>query len=284
MLSLSQITTITGAAGNARSSWSSSEMKSATQRRPSRYAHSPVVTSSAPKTVTCRFVPGVGTLGRAVRSVQLARTCGSRFRCVSSSASTTARRGSPASRATIPATTWSWSGSPRAVSLGRRQIATSRTRRYKVRALTCGQPRYRRIRGRVHGPGRSSSAAIRPVSWRPPRRGRPQRGRSASPAGPSSLNRLIHRRTVAGWQSSSSAIWAGAKPCADSSTMTARVACRHRPRRSASSRSISPAGRLADTLTGRILITTSPAGWTMQATSIQPPARLMSTLVRRHSP
>jgi hypothetical protein len=43
----------------------------------------------------------------ALRSVQLARTCGSRFRWVSSSAHTTARRGSSASRLTIPATTWS---------------------------------------------------------------------------------------------------------------------------------------------------------------------------------
>jgi hypothetical protein len=34
---------------------------------------------------------------------------------------------------------------------------------------------------------------------------------------------------------------------------------------------------LGDTLTGCILITTSPAGRTMWATSIQPPARLMST-------
>jgi hypothetical protein len=138
---------------------------------------------------------------------------GSRFRWVSSSASTTARRGNSMSRATIPATTWSWSGSPRAVSLGRRQIATKRTRRYSVRMLTCGQPRYRRIRGRVHGPGRASSVAIRPVRRRPPSRGRPERGRSASPAIPPALNRLIQRRTVAGWQSSSSAIWDGANPC-----------------------------------------------------------------------
>ena len=35
----------------------------------------------------------------------------------------------------------------RAVSLGRRHTATSRTRRYSVRALTCGQPRYRWICG-----------------------------------------------------------------------------------------------------------------------------------------
>jgi hypothetical protein len=33
----------------------------------------------------------------------------------------------------------------------------------------------------------------------------------------------------------------------------------------------------ANTLTGRILTTTSPGGWTLEATSIQPPARLMST-------
>jgi len=87
-----------GAQGNARSTWSSRAMKSAAQRRPSRYTQAPVVISSAPNTVTCRFVPGVGICGRTVRSVQLARTCGSRFRCVSSSASTNARRGSPASR------------------------------------------------------------------------------------------------------------------------------------------------------------------------------------------
>jgi hypothetical protein len=46
---------------------------------------------------------------------------------------------------------------------------------------TWGQLRYRRIRGSVHGPGRASSAVIRLVSWRPPSRGRPDRGRSASP-------------------------------------------------------------------------------------------------------
>jgi hypothetical protein len=235
-------------------------MKSAAQRRPSRYTRAPVVISTAPNTVTCRFVPGVGTWGRAARSVQLARTCGSRFRCVSSSARTTARRGSSTSRPAIWATAWSWSGSPRAVSFGRRQIATSRTRRYSVRGLMRGQPRYRRIRGRVQGPGRASSAAIRLVSRFPPSRGRPDRGRSASPACPSSLNRPIQRRTVAGWQSSSSAIWDGGKPCADSRTITARVACRHRPCRSLRSCPISLSGPLANTLTGRILITTSPAG------------------------
>ena len=141
MLSLSQITAITGARGNAREQLvqQRDEVRRAAAAQPVNPA--PVVTSIAPNTVTCRFVPGVGTCGRAARSVQLARTCGSRFRCVSSSASTTARRGSSSSRATIPATTWSWSGSPRAVSFGRRQIATSRTRRYSVRRLTCGQPR-----------------------------------------------------------------------------------------------------------------------------------------------
>jgi hypothetical protein len=34
--------------------------------------------------------------------------------------------------------------------------------------LTCGDPRYRRIRGRVHGPGWASSAAILAVSRCPP--------------------------------------------------------------------------------------------------------------------
>jgi hypothetical protein len=52
---------------------------------------------------------------------------------------------------------------------------------------------------------------------------------------------------------SSAPIWAGGKPCSDSST--ARVTCRRRPRRSASSCSIPQPASLANTLTGRILIT-----------------------------
>jgi hypothetical protein len=64
MLSLSQITTITGARGNAWASIASSAMKSAAQRRPSRYTQRPVVTSIAPNTVTCRFLPGVRICGR----------------------------------------------------------------------------------------------------------------------------------------------------------------------------------------------------------------------------
>jgi hypothetical protein len=87
---------------------------------------------------------------------------------------------------------------------------------------------------------------------------------------PSSLNRRIHRRTVAGWQSSSSAIWPAANPCSDINTVTARVPCRHRPCRSPRSCSISQPGPLANTLTGRILTTTSPGGWTMQALRSNP--------------
>lgn len=49
--------------GNARSTWSSSVVKSAAQRRPSRYTQRPVLTSIAPNTVTCRFVPGWGSAG-----------------------------------------------------------------------------------------------------------------------------------------------------------------------------------------------------------------------------
>jgi transcriptional regulator GlxA family with amidase domain len=60
MLSLSQITTITGACGNASASMPSRAMKSAARRRPSRYTQRPLVTSIAPNTVTCRFLPGVG--------------------------------------------------------------------------------------------------------------------------------------------------------------------------------------------------------------------------------
>jgi hypothetical protein len=49
--------------GNARSTWSSSVVKSAAQRRPSRYTQRPVLTSIAPNTVTCRLVPGWGSAG-----------------------------------------------------------------------------------------------------------------------------------------------------------------------------------------------------------------------------
>jgi len=51
------------------------------------------------------------------------------------------------------------------------------------------------------------------------------------------------------------------QPRRDSRTITARVACRHRPCKSALSCSISLPGPSANTLTGRILIMTSPAGW-----------------------
>jgi multiple sugar transport system ATP-binding protein len=42
-------------------------MKSAAQRRPSRYTHAPVLTSTAPSTVTLRFVPGVRTRAQAAQ-------------------------------------------------------------------------------------------------------------------------------------------------------------------------------------------------------------------------
>jgi hypothetical protein len=92
----------------------------------------------------------------------------------------------------------------------------------------------------AHGPGRDSRAAIRLVSRRPPSRGRTGAGRPARSA--LRLNRMIRRRTVAGWQSSSSAIWDGGNPCSDSSTITARAACRHRLCNSVRSCSISLPG------------------------------------------
>jgi hypothetical protein len=182
----------------------------------------------------------------------------------------------------MPATAWSRAWSPRAVSLGRRQIATCRTR-----ATACaGWP--------AAGPGSGRSAAgprARALQQRgdppgqppPAQHRRPHRGRPATPAMPSVLNRPIQRRTVAGWHSSSTAIRAAGNPCSDSSTITARAACRHWPRRSVRNRSTSLPGPLANTQTGCILTTTSPGGKTMEATSIQPPARLMSTPLARSS-
>src|SRR5262249_56836957 len=71
-----------------------------------------------------------------------------------------------------------------------------------------------------------------PAGQPPPAQpGRPQRGRSASLASPSVLNRPIQRRTVAGWHSSSTAIWAAGNPCSDSSTITPRAASPPRPPR-----------------------------------------------------
>jgi hypothetical protein len=75
------------------------ERVSAARRRPSRYAHRPVVTSSAPNTVTCRFLPGVRTCGRLPRRVQLARMCGSRCRWVSSGQHHVAGKAGPAEQA-----------------------------------------------------------------------------------------------------------------------------------------------------------------------------------------
>lgn len=54
--------------------------------------------------------------------------------------------------------------------------------------------------------------------------------RAASPDTPSALNRPARCRTVDGWHSSSAAISAGASPCGDSGTITARSPCRHGPR------------------------------------------------------
>jgi hypothetical protein len=88
-------------------------------------------------------------------------------------------------------------GSPRAASFGpppdRQPHPPVQDARADLRPA-----RYRHVRGRVHGPGRASSSAIRLVSRRPPSRGRPDRDRFANPAIPSALNRLTQRRTVAG--------------------------------------------------------------------------------------
>jgi hypothetical protein len=149
MLSLSQITAIAG----ARERLGEHAQQRDEVRRPAAIHPVRLATGGhldRPNTVTCRFLPAVGIFGRIPHGVQLARTCGNRCRWVSSSAHTTDRRGSPVIRAIPRATAWSRAGSPRAVSLGRRQIATYRTRRYNVCMLACGRPRYRQIRGRLH--------------------------------------------------------------------------------------------------------------------------------------
>jgi hypothetical protein len=63
-------------------------------------------------------------------------------------------------------------------------------------------------------------------------------------------------------------------------TITARTATRHRVCRPWRNCSISQAEALANTLVGRILITTSPGGRMLVPTSVQPPARPLSTHAR----
>ena len=81
-------------------------MKPAAQRRPSPVHPRPGAHLDHPQHGDLAVRARGEDPGRRPRSVQLARTCG-RFTCVSSSASITARRDSPASRATMPITTWS---------------------------------------------------------------------------------------------------------------------------------------------------------------------------------
>ena len=129
-------------------------------------------------------VPGVITCWRRPLAIQVERIQGSRLTWVSSSASTTAPSGSSAMVWRNPAKTWSGSGSPLATSRGRRQLATSRTRRRRVRWLMAGRPRRCHSRAIVQALGWASSRQSSwPSRWLP-RRGRPARGRSASPSGP----------------------------------------------------------------------------------------------------
>ncbi|SEG81750.1 hypothetical protein SAMN04489712_114134 [Thermomonospora echinospora] len=275
MLSLSQITTTAGAAGNAAITCCSRARKSAALRRPSRYAHRPVVTSNAPSTVICRFLPGACDLGRSGDGARAASGShapgaagagGSRWPPTPPCQAATGAAGRrspppPPARA----------GSPRAISLGRRQMAICRRCRYTVRRLTWGRPRYRHTRGTVRGPGRCSRPAIRAGDSGPPNGGRPLRGRSARAATPRSLNRAIQRRTVPASQSSGTAICAADKPCSDSSTITARTATRHRPRRSRRNWCTWTSERLANPLDGRIPATTSPGGMDVAGNFDPPP-------------
>ena len=93
MLSITQITTIAGAARERLDEHASNAMKSAAQRRPSRRADD----RWSPRRAEHGDLP-VAARGRDLRAGTAQRPagppCGSRYRWVSSSASTTARRGS----------------------------------------------------------------------------------------------------------------------------------------------------------------------------------------------
>jgi hypothetical protein len=119
------------------------------------------------------------TCCRASRAIQVARTHASRLRWVSSSASTTDPAGSWAMAWRRVARIWSRSGSPRATRRGRRLLATSRTRRCRVRWLIAGRPSRCHSRGIVQARGVASSRRMRWASL-----GLPSRGRAAAgPAG-----------------------------------------------------------------------------------------------------
>src|SRR6266542_3750420 len=171
------------------------------------------------------------------------------------SASTAASWGSSAMAWRSAARTWSRSGSPLATSRGRRQAATSRTRRCRVCRLMAGRPRYRCSSGMVQARGWARSRRMRAPSRRLPSRGRPGRGRSARLWAPWVLYRWTQRRTVRGSQPSSSAMVAADQPCWDSRIMTRRQPIRCGPCSNPSRSHGSPAGqeRLAYTLGGRIL-------------------------------
>lgn len=159
------------------------------------------------------------------------------------------------------ARTRSRSGSPLATSRGRRQRATSATRRCRVRRLMAGRPSRWYSRGIVQAPCWSSSRRIRRARVGLPRRGRPGRGRSASAAAPPVLYRWIQRRTVTGSQPSSSAMALAVQPRWDSRIITRRSATRWGPcsNRVRSQGQPARAGQdgLAYTLGGRILAAAS---------------------------
>ena len=162
MLSLSQLTAIAGARGNTREHRSSRAMKSAAQRRPSRYTHGPVVTSIAPQPGDLAgSCPGGASAGACARvsnwpahahQVQVRLLFGEQPGAAVPSA------GPRSSDHMVP---------DRIVAGGQlgqppdcRQAGLSG----QVRRLTCGHPRLRRIRGRATGPGtragqRSGSSA-----------------------------------------------------------------------------------------------------------------------------
>jgi hypothetical protein len=70
---------------------------------------------------------------------------------------------------------------------GRRQAATWRTRRRRVRWLSWGRPSWDHSRPIVQAVGRASSRRMRRGRRELPGRGRPARGRSPSPLAPWAL-------------------------------------------------------------------------------------------------
>ena len=158
-----------------------------------------------------------------------------------------------------------------------------------VRVAAGGQLRPPPYRHQPHPPVQRPRADLRPAQVPPDPRQRPRAGAAQQRGDPPGQPDLAQPGPPAPGAASGQPL---AVEPADPAAHRGRVALQqlrdlsrgqlmqrqqHHHRSCARSRSASASGPLANTLTGRIMITTSPGGWSLEATSIQHLARLLST-------